>query len=449
VGADGPVRSRWRRPALPLAALALAGSCGAGSADGSAPQAQFVAIVPPQARSVAADSLEVDPAGVGMDPSLLARLDSVVLAAIDERVTPGAALAIGRHGRLVRLRGYGLLGDGTDTPVTPTTLYDLASLTKVVGTTTAVAMLEEEGRIALDRPVVSYLPWWSGGLPDKERVTVRQLLLHRAGLPEFRAWFTEISGEEAYRQALAAEPLEWPPGSRTVYSDLGAMTLGFLVSEVSGLPLDRFLRERLWEPLGMEDTVFRPDASLRPRTAPTELDTIWRGFHVHGVVHDENAYAMGGVAGHAGLFSTALDLSIFARMMVGGGAVPTCSPTVLEAFPCARGASGPVRIFAPETVERYTRRNDPASSRALGWDTPSGRSSAGDYFGERAFGHTGFTGTSIWIDSELDLFVVLLTNRVNPSRSNQRHVPFRRTVHDLAAMAIVDQPVRPREGAGR
>jgi CubicO group peptidase (beta-lactamase class C family) len=136
-------------------------------------------------------------------------------------------------------------------------------------------------------------------------------------------------------------------------------------------------------------------------------------------------------------------------MMVGHGSVPACPPTVRDAFPCARGASDSVRILSPGTVDRYTGRHDSTASRALGWDTPSGRSSAGDYFGERAFGHTGFTGTSIWIDPELDLFVILLTNRVDPTRANQRHVPLRRAVHDLAALAVVDQPVHPRESVGR
>ena len=438
--ADPPVRGERRWLALPLAVVALAGSCGAGAGDGATQAGPASSEAPLPVAVALRDSLEVDPLDVGMDPATLARLDSIVLRALRDGAAPGAALAIGRHGRLVRLRGYGVLDRATGTAVTSNSLYDLASLTKVVGTTTAVAALEQEGRIALDRTVASYLPWWPGGQPGKERVTVRQLLLHRAGLPAFRAWFRDIAGEDAYREALAAEPLEWEPGTRTVYSDLGAMTLGLLVAEVSGMSLDRFLAERVWEPLGMDDTGFRPDSSVRARTAPTELDTIWRGYHVHGVVHDENAFAVGGVAGHAGLFSTARDLSVFAQMMLGGGSVPGCGPAGAAAFPCVPGTDS-ARILDPGTVDRYTRRHDPDQSRALGWDTPTGQSAAGDYFGERAFGHTGFTGTSIWIEPDLDLFVILLTNRINPTRANQRHVPLRREVHDLAATAILDRPV--------
>jgi CubicO group peptidase (beta-lactamase class C family) len=444
LGADA-TPARDRSPlAFRLVAAVVLGSCGVagGAGDASTPEeAPATGIVP-------ADSLEVDPVRVGMDPAVLERLDAAILTAIADSATPGAALAVGRHGRVVRLRGYGRLDWDGETPVTPTTLYDLASLTKVVGTTTAVAMLDEDGRIDLDRPVVHYLPWWSGGQPAKARVTVRQLLRHRAGLPAFRPWFHERSGTAAYREALAAEPLESSPGTTTLYSDLGAITLGYLVEEVSGTPLDLFLETRVWEPLGMQDTAFRPDSSLLPRIAPTELDTLWRGFHVHGVVHDENAYAMGGVAGHAGLFSSALDLSIFARMMLAGGVVPPCAPSVSVAFPCTRTRDDRVRILEEETVTRYTVRGQEGGSRALGWDTPSGRSSAGDYFTVRAFGHTGFTGTSIWLDPELDLFVILLTTRVDPSRDNPRHIPLRRAVQDLAARAIVDHPVERREGGG-
>ena len=399
------------------------------------------------------DPVEADPTSVGMDPLVLERIDSVVLAALADSAAPGAALAVGRRGRLVRLRGYGRLDWGGEEEVTPTTLYDLASLTKVIGTTTAVMILEEEGRLDLEARVVEYLPWWDGGHTDKAEVTVRQLLLHRAGLPPFRRWFFEVSGEEAYREVIAAEPLEFDPGSRSTYSDIGVMTLAFIIEEVSGARLDTFLEERVWFPLGMTDTGFLPDPSLMPRIAPTEVDTVWRGVHVRGIVHDENADAIGGVAGHAGLFSTALDLSIFARALLGGGTLAPCEPRNGSGVPCGRGLEDPrldsVRIVDPDILARYTRRYEETSSRALGWDTPSDRSSAGDFFTSRAFGHTGFTGTSIWIDPELDLFVILLTNRVNPTRDNSRHVPLRRVVHDLAAMAITDRPVPRRQGQER
>ena len=178
--------------------------------------------------------------------------------------------------------------------------------------------------------------------------------------------------------------------------------------------------------LGMSDTRFTPDEALLPRIAATEVDTIYRHEHVRGVVHDENAYAMGGVAGHAGLFSSARDLAAFGRVMLSGGAT-------------AQGS-----LFGVRAIDTFTRRYDDSASRALAWDTPSDRSSAGDYFSADAFGHTGFTGTSIWIDRELDVFVVLLTNRVNPTRENTKHISFRRAVHDAVAMAITDRTVTRR-----
>ncbi len=379
------------------------------------------------------------PEEVGMDSARLARIDELLEAAVRRGDIPGAAIAVGRRGKLVRLRGYGRLDPRPDFgAVTERTIYDVASLTKVVGTTTAVMLLEEEGRLDIDAPVSRYLPEW-GGSPEKERVTVRQLLTHSAGLPAFEPLWRELRGKDAYLQRIVEMPLAYEPGTRTVYSDFGAILLGAIVERLSGAPLDRFLDERIFGPLGMEDTGFNPlgvdprelkaapdegdaGSAILERIAPTELDNEFRGFHVHGVVHDENAYAMGGVAPHAGLFSTAHDLAVFAQMLLNGGRY------------------GDVRLLRPETIRRYARRQSPASSRALGWDTPAGRSSAGDYFSAEAFGHTGFTGVSLWIDPTQDLFVVLLTNRVNPSRSNNRHVSLRREVHDAVARSIVDTP---------
>jgi beta-glucosidase-like glycosyl hydrolase/CubicO group peptidase (beta-lactamase class C family) len=395
--------------------------------------------------------VEVPAGEVDMDPAALASLDSLLLKAVADSVAPGAVLAVGRRGRIVRLRGYGTMDwpapehpDGRG-PSTPSTLYDLASLTKVVGTTTAVMILEEEGRLDLDAPVVRYLPGWDGGHGDKAEVTVRQLLLHRSGLPPFRRWFLEMTGPEAYRRAVAAEPLERAPGRATVYSDIGVMSLAWVVEAVSGERLDAFLESRVWGPLGMDDTGFLPDPGLLERIAPTGLDTLWRNVRVHGFVHDENADAMGGIAGHAGLFSTARDLSIFALTLLGGGTSPPCRGEPESGVPCPRPRTEGVRVVSSETLERYTTRHDATSSRALGWDTPSGRSSAGDYFTAEAFGHTGFTGTSIWLDPTLDLFVVLLTNRVNPTRDNGRHVPLRRELHDRVVGALTDVRVPPRE----
>lgn len=388
-----------------------------------------------------------EPTGVGMSGEALARIDSILKAAIADSAFSGAAVAVGRHGRLVKLAGFGELQYGTGRPVTPTSIFDLASVSKVVGTTTAAMMLVGEGRLDLDAPVVEYLPWWTRGDPRKEEVTVRQLLLHRTGLIPFRTWYFDLEGMEAYKEAAADEPLQNEPGAQTAYSDIGIMTLAWVIEEVAGKPLDDFLQDRLFDELGMLETRYNPDPALRSRIAATEIDTIWRNEMVWGTVHDENADAMGGVAGHAGLFSTAVDLSVFARMMLNDGVAPACSPDGTPGEPCPVRRLEDRRIVDADVLDTFTTRHDATSSRALGWDTPDGRSSAGDYFTDEAFGHTGYTGTSIWMDPELDLWVVLLTNRVHPTRENQKHVPVRRAVQDAAALAITDMTVEPRTGS--
>jgi beta-glucosidase-like glycosyl hydrolase/CubicO group peptidase (beta-lactamase class C family) len=410
-------------------------------------EAPEVAETPSAYGSPVVSSLEVDPSGVGMDPGALQAVDSLILSALADSASPGAALAVGRGGRLVRLRGYGRLDWGPGAPpATPSSLWDLASVTKVSATTTAAMILAEESRLRLDAPVAHYLPWWSSGDPLKEKVTVRHLLLHRAGLPPYRRFFREIQGREAYKDAIGSLPLEYAPGDSTVYSDIGLMTLAFIVEAISGGELDTFLEERVWDPLGMQDTGFNPDSILQDRIAPTEVDTVFRFTHVHGAVHDENAFAMGGVAGHAGLFSSARDLAVLAQTLLGGGSIGPCAGGAGRGTPCSQPRPSGVRIVAPTTVELFTRRHDTTSSRALGWDTPREGSSSGELLTDRAFGHTGFTGTSVWIDPELDLFVVLLTSRTNPTRANSLHVPLRRAVHDAVARAIVDRPVTRRGG---
>ena len=397
------------------------------------------------------------PENVGMDGDSLARVDRIIDAAIRDGATPGAVLAVGRGDRVVRLRGYGTLDWASSATLatlpagaaaTDSSLYDLASLTKVVATTTGVMQLIDRGDLSLDTRIGEHLPEWSQGW--KRDVTVRHLLTHQGGLPPFRPYWRTLRGEAAYRDAIAALEPDYEPGEdgqRTVYSDIGFMTLGFLIEEITGQPLDYYLNESVFRPLGMTETWFEPPRSLYGRTAPTEVDTVYRHRHVHGEVHDENAHALEGVAGHAGLFSSARDLSKFAAWILaaaraGRGLAAADRP---PPGPYTRSFAARLDSPSPETVARFTARAAPASSRALGWDTPSGRSSAGDYFGEGAFGHTGFTGTSFWVDPELDLFVVLLTNRVNPTRDNRKHIALRRAMHDAVATSIRDQPVRPRE----
>lgn len=369
----------------------------------------------------------------GLEASLPSQLDAILREAIREEATPGAALAVGRKGILVHVEGYGRVDWEEGAPgVTDSTLYDLASLTKVIATTTAAMLLEERGQLDLDRRVVDYIPAFRG--PENEAVTVDMLLTHRSGMTT-RMLYREARGRTEYLELIRSYPLEAPPGTLTRYSDWNMITMQLVIEAVAGMPLDQFLAEHVYEPLGMHDTGFAPDIAMRTRVAPTELQE-WRGGQVHGEVHDENAWALGGVAGHAGLFSSARDLAVFAQMMLNGGEY------------------GGVRILKPSTVARWTARQRRESSRALGWDTPSPNSSAGRHFSPRSFGHTGFTGTSIWIDPERNLFLVLLTNRVNPTRDNQKIVPLRRAVADAVQEAVADAPLidweaRERSGDAR
>ena len=357
----------------------------------------------------------------GIDDRLPAMLDSVMAGGISERAAPGGSIAVGRYGQHVLTTGFGRTDWATDAPaVDDRTIYDLASLTKVVVTTTAAMILEDELRLELDRTVASYLPEFNA--PEKATITVRMLLTHRGGLEAYGPLFVESRGRMEYLAAINARPLRHPPGSRSIYSDWDMILLQLVIERIAGQSLDVFARQRILEPLGMSDSFFNPDSTLFSRIAPTELQTS-TGRLIHGVVHDENARAIGGVSGHAGFFSSARDLAIFAQMILNGGHY------------------GSVRILRPTTVARWTSRQDADTSRALGWDTPSGRSSAGRFFSPRSFGHTGFTGTSIWIDPVKDLYVILLTNRVNPTRENTRVFQLRRDVADAVQWAVMDAPL--------
>jgi CubicO group peptidase (beta-lactamase class C family) len=359
----------------------------------------------------------------GLDPQLAPLLDSIITTAIAGGAAPGAAIAVGRNGHVAYLRGYGRL-DWNDPPtargVDESTIYDMASLTKVIATTTAAMMLEEGGQLDIDRTVASYLPGFNA--PDKSTITIRHLLTHQGGLEAFAALYKTYRGREQYLEQINSRPVIHPPGTVMVYSDWDMILLQLVMEKITGVPLDAFVHDRIFEPLGMNDTRFTPSRELKPRIAPTEIDTT-RGGLLRGIVHDENAWAMGGVAGHAGLFSTAHDLCIFAQMMLNGGEY------------------NGVKLLKPATIAHWTARQGKGSSRALGWDTPSSPSSAGHYFSPRSFGHTGFTGTSIWIDPEKQLYVILLTNRVNPTRANQKIGPLRREVADAVQQAVTGVPL--------
>jgi CubicO group peptidase (beta-lactamase class C family) len=359
------------------------------------------------------------PPEAGFAPELSARLDSLAQAAVAEGAAPAIAIAVGRHGRLVHLRGYGTVEHTPGSaPVTDSTLFDLASLTKVVATTTAAMVLEEEGVLELDRTIAAHL-----FVADtaKHGLTPRLLLTHRGGLGAFTRDYRELPGREAYLRELLARPLVAEPGTRTVYRDTEMVLVQGVVEAIAGERLDHLLARRVFAPLGMRETGFLPTAPLS-RIAATEVAAD-RGGLIWGAVHDPHAWAMGGVAGHAGLFGSARDLAVFAQTLLNGGEY------------------GGVRIASPQTVARWTAPQVRGSSRALGWDTPSGESSGGPQASARAFGHTGYTGTSLWIDPERGLFVVLLTNRVNPTAANQRHVALRRAVSEVVHASMVDAPL--------
>jgi beta-glucosidase-like glycosyl hydrolase/uncharacterized protein YbbC (DUF1343 family) len=360
------------------------------------------------------------PEEAGFRPGGLDEVDRLLDEFVEEGAFPGGVVAVGHRGALVHLHPFGRLSYDEGAPaVEANTIYDLASLTKVVATTMMAMILVDEGRLDLDEKVQDFLPLFRG--PGKEDVTVRHLLTHRSGVDWWAPLYEELQGPDAYLRHIQAMELTYEPGTDYKYSDLGMILLGEILARVAGQPLDEFVRDRVFEPLAMTDTLYRPGEDRLPRIAPTELDA-WRGRMVRGEVHDENAFALGGIAPHAGLFSTAGDLSRFVQMLLNGG--------VLEHH----------RIVSRATVELFTRRaGDEDSTRALGWDTKSPeKSTAGSYFSPRSFGHTGFTGTSIWVDPDRELFVVLLTNRVHPTRENRLIRNARPAVADAVVNALTD-----------
>jgi CubicO group peptidase (beta-lactamase class C family) len=370
------------------------------------------------------DGLPARPAAsVGMSATRLETIDRIVRRGITAGGYPGASVVVGRRGYSVFEKGYGRLGwtSGSAAVVPDESIYDLASLTKVVGTATAAMILWDEGRLELDAPVSKYLPAFSGG--TKDQVTVRHLLTHTSGLPAGANLRRLASSPFEARNIVMSTPLTCAPGRCQVYSDIGADMLGFTVEAIAGQGLDAFLNERVYTPLGMSDTHFKPSISERDRIAPTEVSSP-RGYPIRGEVHDENAWALGGVAGHAGLFSTAADLSLFAQMMLNGGTF------------------NGVRIVSDSAVARFTQRT--VGTRALGWDTSDGDGTAGVHMGERAYGHTGFTGTSLWIDPDRDLFVVLLTNRVHAPRARRPAkviADVRADLADAAVLSVIDDNI--------
>lgn len=366
---------------------------------------------------------QLDAGATGFSADSLDALDRFLSDRVADGAFPGGVLVVGTSQGIVHTGTYGVYGQDDQRPVSDSTIYDLASLTKVVGLTTATLFLLADGSLTLDHTVQAILPEFTGA--GKEAITVRHLLTHSSGLPAWTPLYEETAGRETALERVMRIPLEHPPGSTYVYSDLGAITMTQIVERVAGVPFDALLENRLFQPLGMEDTGFRPDAHLRPRIAPTEEDP-WRGRLVHGEVHDENTYHLGGVSGHAGLFSTGPDLARFAIW-------------ILEAYHGNLPAGADP--YLPADLLRGLTRVQPGpegSTRAIGWDTPTpgGGISSGRRLSPSSFGHTGFTGTSIWIDPERDLFIILLTNRVHPTRENRALLPIRGQVADRVVGAM-------------
>jgi len=357
------------------------------------------------------------PEDVGMDPSRLNHVRELTAKWINNEAFPGAVYLIARKGVIV---AHEALGYAVKTPftreMTKNTIFDMASLTKVMATATSIMVLVEKGVLTLKERVADYFPeikW------RYKEVTLWHLLTHTSGLPPFKP--VHKLGKEGIIKAILDSEQLCEPGKRVIYSDLGYILLGEIVKGVSGKPLDVFSRENIFLPLGMEDTMFNPPEHLKERIAATEF-CKWRDRVLIGEVHDERAYALGGVAGHAGLFSKAFDAAIFAQMFLN------------------LGKYNNVRVLSPPTVKKMTKNHTKGMGyrRGLGWLINSrGVTSSGDLLSTKAYGHTGFTGTSIWIDPKLKLLVVLLTNRVHPTRENEMLLKFRPLFHNAVVGAIV------------
>ena len=369
--------------------------------------------------SVAAASLALAQETFSASPEL----DDAVNQAVREGLIPGAVLVVGHDGKILHRKAYGerALTPARE-PMTVDTIFDIASLTKVVATTPALMKLFEAGKLRIADPVTAYLPEFQGG---KSGIAIRDLMTHFSGLPPDLELEPAWSGyETGIHRALLAKPAG-PPGVQFVYSDINFILLGEIVRRIGGKTLDEFTRENIYQPLGMRETMFRPPASLRARIAPTEIDPA-TGAPFRGVVHDPTARYMGGVAGHAGVFTTAGDLSRFAEMMLG------------------LGERGGVRIFSPLTVRKFTSPASPPDQpilRGLGWDIDSPYSAPrGELYPIGSYGHTGFTGTSIWIDPTTNSYVILLTNAVHP-KSGKNIASLRSRVATIVAAAMgIDAP---------
>jgi serine-type D-Ala-D-Ala carboxypeptidase len=352
-----------------------------------------------------------------------ARAFSIIRKGIERRAFPGAALAVTHRGALVASQGFGRFTYDDNAPlVHAETVFDLASVTKAVATTAVAMLLYERRRLLLDVPLSTYLPEFVSLTPQDQRparalVTIRMLLAHSSGLPAYEKLFQCAQTRDELLRAVFATPLMAAPDTCAEYSDMGFILLGEVLARLADVPLDAFARQEIFTPLGMMRTRFNPPRQWKDEIPPTEDDRASRKRIIQGEVNDENAFVIGGVAGHAGAFAPATDVARFAECMLRGGAP----------------------LFQPATVKLFTRRQEspPGTSRALGWDTPSPPdSSSGRHFSQASYGHLGFTGASLWIDPGRLLSVTLLTNRTWPSRASQAVRQVRPAIHDAIVEAL-------------
>jgi CubicO group peptidase (beta-lactamase class C family) len=338
----------------------------------------------------------------------------VVLRAQEDRAFPAAVVEVGAIDGVMWREAFGRLDYDPTSPATQVnTVFDLASLTKVIATTSLAMRLVEQEKISLADEVKRWIPDWRG--KDRETVTLRALLTHSAGLTAWLPFYTDYKRRQEFQHAISSLPLEYRPDTQSIYSDLGFILLGFILEDAAQASLETLARDFLAH-VTSAPMLFKPPASLKPSIAPTEFDP-WRGRRLVGEVHDENGWALGAVAGHTGLFGTAEAVGDFARAVLRGL------------------TGGDPAIGAKDTVRRFvTRFADVPGSRAFGWDTMLPTSSCGTKISPTAFGHTGFTGTSLWIDPVRRVYVVLLTNRVNPTRENNKIQKVRPAFHD----AVID-----------
>lgn len=364
-----------------------------------------------------------EPEVVGLSRDSLNRVDQIMQDAVFDSTFPGGVVAVVKNGTIAYQKGFGYETYEKLNPIKENAIYDLASLTKVTATTPAIMRLVDEEKISLNDKVSDYFSEFDEG--KKSNITIRNLLLHNSGLPPFRVYIDSLKSEDEIINAIKNEPLIYEPGTQYKYSDLGFILLGEIIEEVTDKPLDQYLRSEFYYPLGMSSTFFNPKNIgewIARRIPPTEIDTTYRIKTIQAEAHDERAYYLNGVAGHAGLFSTASDLAIYCQMLLNDGSYAG------------------KRYLDSATVAQFSRRQSKLANRGYGFDRKSkGFSTAGSLTSDKTFGHTGFTGTSYWLDPERDLAIIILTNRTYPHRSYGKKISrIRAKVADTVVSSIIE-----------